>query len=163
MPKHTRKPEISVDDLLRRQELRPMKRRRLSIEEEELGLRASVSDSDESSGIREVEVDGVNDDGEDSEHEEGEEDEDEDGVDNEIPKHLDRNVPSRMPALPSRMSIKSRKDPIKSGHTPKSPPVLPTFSELGASKSLIASLASMSIRKPTPVQCACIPPLLEGT
>lgn len=158
MPKHSRKPELSADDLLRRQELRPTKRRRLSVEEEESGLRARTSDLDESSSEGEAEVNDVSGDGEDSEHEE-----EEDGEDIEIPKHLDHNERSRMAAPPSRMSIKSRIDPIKSGHTPKSTPIIPTFSELGASKSLISSLASMSIRKPTPVQCACIPPLLEGT
>jgi ATP-dependent RNA helicase DDX49/DBP8 len=36
------------------------------------------------------------------------------------------------------------------------------FAELGVVASLVASLSAMSIRKPTPVQAACIPPLLEG-
>ena len=37
-----------------------------------------------------------------------------------------------------------------------------TFHELGVSKVLVASLTKMSIRKPTEVQAACIPPLLAG-
>jgi ATP-dependent RNA helicase DDX49/DBP8 len=37
-----------------------------------------------------------------------------------------------------------------------------SFAELGVVASLVASLSAMSIRKPTPVQAACIPPLLEG-
>ena len=36
------------------------------------------------------------------------------------------------------------------------------FANLGASKALVGSLAAMSIRTPTEVQAACIPPLLAG-
>ncbi|KAF9516870.1 hypothetical protein BS47DRAFT_1291797 [Hydnum rufescens UP504] len=36
------------------------------------------------------------------------------------------------------------------------------FAELGISSILIRSLTTMSIRRPTPVQAACIPPLLSG-
>jgi ATP-dependent RNA helicase DDX49/DBP8 len=42
-------------------------------------------------------------------------------------------------------------------------PAPPSFSALGISPPLQAALASMSIRTPTPVQAACIPPLLSGT
>jgi hypothetical protein len=37
-----------------------------------------------------------------------------------------------------------------------------TFSSLGISAPLQAALKSMSIKLPTEVQAACIPPLLEG-
>lgn len=36
------------------------------------------------------------------------------------------------------------------------------FLDLGVHPSLVVSLAAMSIRTPTPVQAACIPPLLKG-
>ncbi|KAG8798651.1 putative RNA helicase, partial [Serendipita sp. 399] len=36
------------------------------------------------------------------------------------------------------------------------------FTELGVHPSLVTTLATMSIRKPTPVQAACIPPLIKG-
>jgi hypothetical protein len=36
------------------------------------------------------------------------------------------------------------------------------FAQLGVLPALVASLNSMSIRRPTPVQAACIPPLLQG-
>jgi hypothetical protein len=36
------------------------------------------------------------------------------------------------------------------------------FPSLGLSDPLVRSMNSMSIRRPTPVQVACIPPLLEG-
>lgn len=42
------------------------------------------------------------------------------------------------------------------------PPPAADFSTLGVSSVLVASLGAMSIRKPTPVQRACIPQLLSG-
>ncbi|KAF8524616.1 P-loop containing nucleoside triphosphate hydrolase protein [Hysterangium stoloniferum] len=36
------------------------------------------------------------------------------------------------------------------------------FSSLGIADSLVSSMSRMSIRRPTPVQAACIPPLLAG-
>ncbi|KAG8791661.1 putative RNA helicase [Ceratobasidium sp. 428] len=37
-----------------------------------------------------------------------------------------------------------------------------TFASLGVKRALVESLEAMSIRKPTPVQVGCIPPLLSG-
>jgi ATP-dependent RNA helicase DDX49/DBP8 len=37
-----------------------------------------------------------------------------------------------------------------------------TFTELGVSSPLVRALGTMSIRTPTPVQAACIPPLIAG-
>lgn len=37
-----------------------------------------------------------------------------------------------------------------------------SFASLGVAPFLVRSLASMSIRAPTPVQAACIPPVLAG-
>jgi len=42
------------------------------------------------------------------------------------------------------------------------PTPLSSFASLGISAPLQATLASMSIKKPTEVQAACIPPLLAG-
>ncbi|EJD01662.1 P-loop containing nucleoside triphosphate hydrolase protein [Fomitiporia mediterranea MF3/22] len=50
----------------------------------------------------------------------------------------------RIPTLPKSTASKS----------------IASFADLGASKALVASLASMSIRSPTEVQVVCIPPLL---
>lgn len=42
-------------------------------------------------------------------------------------------------------------------------PLRPTsFAEMGISQSLLIALSKMSIRNPTEIQAACIPPLLEG-
>lgn len=37
------------------------------------------------------------------------------------------------------------------------------FTALGVDKWLVESLRAMAIRKPTPIQSACIGPILEGT
>ncbi|KAJ7047428.1 P-loop containing nucleoside triphosphate hydrolase protein [Mycena alexandri] len=58
----------------------------------------------------------------------------------------------------SRLTIKPRTD-----HDPPTRPTPPaTFSGLGISAPLQTALTSMSIRAPTEVQAACIPPLLQG-
>ncbi|KAJ7179937.1 P-loop containing nucleoside triphosphate hydrolase protein [Mycena crocata] len=58
----------------------------------------------------------------------------------------------------SRLIIKPRTD-----HKPLlRPPLSSTFSGLGISPPLQSALTSMSIRAPTEVQAACIPPLLQG-
>ena len=38
-----------------------------------------------------------------------------------------------------------------------------TFSSLGIDDWLVDALAAMSIKRPTPIQSACIRPILEGT
>ncbi|KAJ7667964.1 ATP-dependent rRNA helicase RRP3 [Mycena polygramma] len=62
-------------------------------------------------------------------------------------------------SLNSRLKIKPRTD-----HNPaaRPSPSSTTFSGLGISASLQSALTSMSIRAPTEVQAACIPPLLQG-
>jgi len=37
-----------------------------------------------------------------------------------------------------------------------------SFSDLGLDKWLVDALTAMSIKRPTPIQAACIPPALEG-
>ena len=36
------------------------------------------------------------------------------------------------------------------------------FSEMGVSKWLVDSLGAMAMKKPTPIQAACIEPILQG-
>ena len=38
----------------------------------------------------------------------------------------------------------------------------PSFASLGVNRWLVGSLAAMAIRRPTPIQAACIGPILEG-
>jgi ATP-dependent RNA helicase DDX49/DBP8 len=63
----------------------------------------------------------------------------------------------------SRVSNKTTTQSPKLQATPPTPPAKSyTFSSLGISAPLQVALKSMSIKLPTEVQAACIPPLLEG-
>jgi len=65
------------------------------------------------------------------------------------------DLPSRLPPNVARFLDRS--------HQAVDSPTILDFASLGLSNVLVSSLNSMSIRKPTPVQAACIPPLLAGT
>lgn len=94
--------------------------------------------------------------------------EEDSGSDNEP---LDFTTPST-----SRISIKPRQDlPKRTSSSfkrqetledgvphPSALPAASDFASLGVSAALVSSLAAMSIRKPTPVQSACIPQLIAG-
>ncbi|KAF8897484.1 P-loop containing nucleoside triphosphate hydrolase protein [Infundibulicybe gibba] len=58
----------------------------------------------------------------------------------------------------SRVSIKPKEQPTRSRNLP----LTPSFASFGISQPLQDALAAMSIRTPTEVQIACIPPLLAG-
>lgn len=66
--------------------------------------------------------------------------------------------------IPSRFSIKPRRSTATVENTAPSPTSPPpqTFVDLGVSSSLVAAMGKISIRMPTEVQIACIPPLLDG-
>lgn len=59
-------------------------------------------------------------------------------------------------------SLHSLPLPLESPSDPKLETSSSNFMDLGVISSLVSSLNAMSIRKPTPVQAACIPPLLQG-
>lgn len=74
---------------------------------------------------------------------------------------------SRVSTKPRQdVSSSSRRGIKQSGPTsiPVSAPPPPAleFGSLNVSAALVSSLSAMSIRKPTPVQAACIPQLLKG-
>ena len=138
---------LTTDDLMRRQEVGPRKRLKPIRDEDEDSLRnfdglASAEDS-QSDGLS------VLDEGEDSEDSQFEipvSNAEEDGT------------------IPSRFSSKSQdavaKETTVSPHASSPPP--PTFAEMGVPSSLISAMNKMSIRTPTEIQAACIPPLLDG-
>lgn len=75
---------------------------------------------------------------------------------------------SRLGMKPNIISPE-RLEPVKDPSTettsripPSKKPKISDFSALGVSATLVSSLGSMSIRRPTPVQAACIPELLAG-
>jgi ATP-dependent RNA helicase DDX49/DBP8 len=61
----------------------------------------------------------------------------------------------------SRLTVQPPLEP-KSVDPPLAAQECDDFSSLGISDPLVLSMTSMSIRRPTPVQAACIPRLLEG-
>lgn len=83
----------------------------------------------------------------------------------EFPSRISTSKPSssshskllKQTISPSHSTSNKPKPVLTSRPTP-----LQAFASLGVSKTLVASLATMSIRAPTEVQAACIPPLLAG-
>lgn len=61
-----------------------------------------------------------------------------------------------------RMPTKQPAPTVLSKVPPPTRATVPDFEDLGISPNLIRSLKTMSIRKPTAVQAACIPSLLAG-
>ncbi|KAJ6599122.1 P-loop containing nucleoside triphosphate hydrolase protein [Mycena vulgaris] len=137
---------LTTDDLLRQQE-GPQKRRRTSPSRE-------VTNVDSNSETSLGEQDSASENG--TVHVEDEEDSDatnEEDSDQPPSPDESRDNPSN-----SRLLLKPRTD-----HKPTARPAPSiTFSGLGISTSLQSALTSMSIRAPTEVQAACIPPLLQG-
>ncbi|KAF7352843.1 DEAD-domain-containing protein [Mycena venus] len=142
---------LTADDLLRQLE-GPQKRLKTSRHSSPSSARASDDeDSDE------LELKATSDSDNDA-HDSGDTDE----TDDEEPSHQEnlfqdpRDDPSS-----SRLAFKPRTDHDTAPPRP-SASAPPTFSGLGISKALQTALTSMSIRTPTEVQAACIPPLLQG-
>ena len=96
----------------------------------------------------------------DEEGDQTEEDENgsEDGVD---PEEIPTSSSSKL--LP-RVSFKPRKtlSPTRKRNSSASNIQRTSFASFGVSSTLLNALASMSIRSPTEIQAACIPPLLQG-
>lgn len=157
--------ELSADDLLKQMEEPRRKRRKIAEDQldsdegedgpirignvdDEQGESSDDEDLSDRDEANDSDGGGVDGEGEDS----GEE---LDAFDGHSNVHLTEET-SRVP-LPSRTRSLAPKAPDKRDSSKAS-----GFAELGASKALIASLATMSIRTPTEVQAACIPPLLAG-
>lgn len=138
---------LTTDDLMRRQEVGPRKRQKRIRDEDEDSLRgsdgpASAEDS-KSEGLSALD--------------EGEDDED-------SPSEIPVSNAEEDDTVPSRFSFKPRQGTAAKETTVlphvSSPP--PTFAEMGVSSSLVSAMNKMSIRTPTEIQVACIPPLIDG-
>ncbi|KAG5646588.1 hypothetical protein DXG03_002892 [Asterophora parasitica] len=165
---------LSADDLLRRHEEPRSKKARLSVQLD--------SDSDEESldgsGAAEVREDEDEGSSEDEEEEEGDEEErDVDGTEAGERYPVDEDDEDEdeddQPGIIAQVEVQDRfgsslerkKQNISKAHTqpaPQPPPKPTSFTSLGLSAQLETALSSMSIRTPTEVQAACIPPLLSG-
>lgn len=77
----------------------------------------------------------------------------------------DTPIPISIEPLPERIRVSKKTiiapSVLKEAPLPQATAV-PDFTDLGISTTLLRSLKTMSIRKPTPVQAACIPSLLSG-
>ena len=160
--------DLSADDLLKQFEEPRRKKRKIAVEQLD-------SDESEDGSIRPGRVSG---DSEGSDDEEESEDEGsgtnsdseeeggatvEDGSESDSQFNAEDGASNFQPLedssrikLPSRTRFPTERS-LKQANLRAS-----GFAELGASKALVGSLAAMSIRTPTEVQAACIPPLLEG-
>lgn len=139
---------LTTDDLMRRQEVGPRKRLKPIRDEDEDSLR----DFDGLASAEDSQSDGLSapDEGEDSEDSQP-----------EIPvsnAEEDGTIPSRFSSKPRQGTV--AKETTVSPHASSPPP--PTFAGMGVSSSLISAMNKMSIRAPTEIQAACIPPLLDG-
>ncbi|KAM6495934.1 DEAD domain containing protein [Amanita muscaria] len=134
----------STDELLRKQEnLKRMRSPHRRIDDEDGGVLRDSTDSSENEAIRR---------GED-EPDSSQESEDSSGVD----------VPTVTIATVERVSSESRSTKVIASQDMREVNVpLPSFHTLGISAPLQAALTAMSIKVPTEVQAACIPPLLSG-
>jgi ATP-dependent RNA helicase DDX49/DBP8 len=144
---------LTTDDLLRRQEEPPRKKSKIYPEFNGLDEIASeVSDSDSDVTL---EQERLND--ELQRRSAGEEELDDDDSGEPEESLTLGGSDSRFSSTLNGPRIKTKTLPQRLS---KSPGV--TFASLGISARLQASLAAMSIRTPTEVQAACIPPLLAG-
>ncbi|SRR5260221_8894411 len=137
MPQSTRVSGYSVDDLLRSQEGPARKKRRLSDSDSER-LLADSSDTDRVEGGQSRHVDS------DSDSDTSGETDQQSFV---VEDRLTSVRPSKTQTPPSVPTSKTRQT---------------TFASLGISSPLQGALTGMSIKVPTEVQAACIPPLLAG-
>ncbi|TFK43590.1 P-loop containing nucleoside triphosphate hydrolase protein [Crucibulum laeve] len=157
--------ELTADDLLRIQEEPRRKRLKISRRQdlEELGS-DTQSTSQNSEDEEESQESGVEDSkGSVNEDSEGGDD------DNEVEENgSDEEDSSNLPTATFEVEDRFGRSRFKSGPTTmrqdslKTTPLPSSFSTLGISATLESALASMSIKTPTEVQAACVPPLLAG-
>jgi ATP-dependent RNA helicase DDX49/DBP8 len=137
--------ELTMEDLMRLQEGPPRKRMRLT---EEVEAEFDSGSDDEGPGSN------------------AEEEEEEDS-DVEDTREVDKDdhtlpPPSNDFGTVSRVSAAPRAQKIPTSQNTKTDKSLASWSDLDITAPLQAALASMSIRTPTEIQGACIPPLLSG-
>ena len=147
---------LSVDDLLKQQEWPICKKRRLSESNEDSGNEGSESSSEEESAS-----DSEGDDKESLPENLGDDDGDGDEEETDASNSHEAselNIEGRL-GLFGRTKVRI---PAAVAPPADAPNSRPSFSSLGISTQLQKALNSMSIKEPTEVQSACIPPLLSG-
>ncbi|GLB33747.1 putative DEAD box helicase family protein [Lyophyllum shimeji] len=167
----TKRAVLSADDLLRKLEEPRRKKARLSLLTESdsddapfgkvKANRTESRDGDSSDEERSIDDD-ENDEDDDEEDDEGEGDDDHDDDDDDADADEADANPRELLVVQDRFgsSLKSRQQNQFKETTQPTESKAVTFTSLGISGPLQAALSSMSIRTPTEVQAACIPPLL---
>ncbi|KAG5639005.1 hypothetical protein H0H81_007913 [Sphagnurus paluster] len=162
---------LSADDLLRKLEGPQRKKARLSVagldsDSDDVVSDASVDDEERASlGSDE---DGSEDGDEEEEDKKGEEDKEEESgeeADGDEEEDEDDGQPAQLQVqdrFGSSLERRKQKTSDTTANATPNPPKDVSFSSLGIAAPLQAALSSMSIRTPTEVQAACIPPLLAG-
>ena len=162
-PKDNKKRKaLSVDDLMRMQEQPSSKRFREDFQEDSAESDSASSSTSSISQSQEQSDDSSNED-EDEEHSDISSSDDEEN-DEISPNNLSLFDESTDRFSSSRISIVPRtalpKAPINPPTT--STPRPTSFASFGISHALLTALSKMSIKAPTEIQAACIPPILEG-
>ncbi|KZS91271.1 DEAD-domain-containing protein [Sistotremastrum niveocremeum HHB9708] len=153
--------ELTADDLLRREETLSVKRQKTTSQvgkrrTQKLDSEPESDASGDSSDDGPLLKDGDGDDGSDAENVEDSEDDQSSDVQRQP---LDEQSSTRIRADTSgaqRKIVDNSQEPLSL------PKKTPSFTSLGISDPIVRALANMSIKLPTEVQAACIPPMLAG-
>ena len=147
--------ELSTDELMRRQE-EPLRKRRKQISKE-LDAR---SEDEGSTSTEDMEGSDAVEDDSALEEEDREQDDRVDGQGDLKNASTFWDITDEPGSSRMKAKLKSLARDLTPSKT--NAPKFSTFSSLDISTTLIATLAKMSIRAPTEVQTACVPPLLAG-
>ncbi|KAI0368093.1 DEAD-domain-containing protein [Pilatotrama ljubarskyi] len=160
---------LTADDLMRMQEDGPRRKRlRLEDSDEELDVRSIASEHEQKRDRGHSKQDeSEGDSGEESGDSEGASDGEDDRAASEFfPASLsqtDEEEDTNSRFASSRIAFKPRAaNPTPSASLPQPKPLPNSFESMNISSVLVSALAKMSIKSPTEIQAACIPPLLQG-
>lgn len=167
---------LTTDELMRRQEAHPAKRRKpspLATELEDADTEMSTGSFGDGEGYEdEIEVQSGRPsrgkkDGPGHSEDEEEEENSEDGESDEeaASSHAPWNSLDAESTLTSRIALKPKSSTSRlpdQQNLKTSPQKNATFASLDISPPLISALSKLAIRAPTEIQLACIPPLLAG-
>lgn len=152
---------LTADDLMRLQEGPQRKRIKIDDSDEE-ALDSDVGSSSEKEDTEDEQEEGEEDEG--SEEAEWKSDDGDDMRHGPLPVSLLQDEDEENTRFSSRVSFKPRTaNPVPQTVAPRSQPLPTSYEDMGISSVLVAALAKMSIRSPTEIQAACVPPLLAGS
>jgi hypothetical protein len=146
--------DMTADDLMRLQEDRARKRRRIAADHRPAPATKEGDDSKE-------EDEGVSRNGDDETQSE-ESDEDEETLEAEQPSTNSTQGPTYSRIVQSSIVSRTTEEQSETKHAKIKAVTNLSWTDMNIASPLRNALASMSIRAPTEIQSACIPPLLSG-